>query len=155
MENITKLQFNPFMPRLLLRDINYPHCHPIPGEEVIGFKSQRNGITLHKRNCKSAITLASHDGDSIVPVNFEEDPDFLYPVRLVIRGIDRYHLLSDLIECITEQQHLSMADLATNTIDNIAECTIDFAIHSVRELNEAIESISSIEGIDEVYRVYI
>ncbi len=132
-----------------------PNCHPIPGEEIIGFKNNRDKITLHKRNCKSAIALASHEGDSIVAVNFEEDPEFLYPVRLLIRGIDRYHLLSDLIECITERQHLSMTDLKTKTIDSIAECTIDFAIHSVRELNETIESINAIDGIDEVYRIDI
>lgn len=132
-----------------------PNCHPIPGEEIIGFKNNRDKITLHKRNCKAAIALASHEGDSIVAVNFEEDPEFLYPVRLLIRGIDRYHLLSDLIECITERQHLSMTDLKTKTIDSIAECTIDFAIHSVRELNETIESINAIDGIDEVYRIDI
>ena len=132
-----------------------PNCHPIPGEEIIGFKNNRDKITLHKRNCKSAIALASHEGDSIVAVNFEEDLEFLYPVRLLIRGIDRYHLLSDLIECITERQHLSMTDLKTKTIDSIAECTIDFAIHSVRELNETIESINAIDGIDEVYRIDI
>ena len=132
-----------------------PNCHPIPGEEIIGFKNNRDKITLHKRNCKSAIALASHEGDSIVAVNFEEDLEFLYPVRLLIRGIDRYHLLSDLIECITERQHLSMTDLKTKTIDSIAECTIDFAIHSVRELNETSESINAIDGIDEVYRIDI
>lgn len=132
-----------------------PNCHPIPGEEVIGFKSSRGEVTLHKRNCKSAISMASQQGDSIVAVNFEEDPEFLYPVRLMIRGIDRYHLLSDLVDCITERQRLSMTELSTNTIDNIAECTIDFAIHSVKELNETIESINAIDDIDEVYRVEI
>lgn len=132
-----------------------PNCHPIPGEEVIGFKSSRGEVTLHKRNCKRAISMASQQGDSIVAVNFEEDPEFLYPVRLMIRGIDRYHLLSDLVDCITERQRLSMTELSTNTIDNIAECTIDFAIHSVKELNETIESINAIDGIDEVYRVEI
>ncbi len=132
-----------------------PNCHPIPGEEIIGFKSSRGEVTLHKRNCKSAISMASQQGDSIVAVNFEEDPEFLYPVRLMIRGIDRYHLLSDLVDCITERQRLSMTELSTNTIDNIAECTIDFAIHSVKELNETIESINAIDGIDEVYRIEI
>ena len=132
-----------------------PNCHPIPGEEVIGFKNNKGQISLHKRNCKSAITMASQQGDSIVAVNFEYDPNFLYPVRLMIRGIDRYHLLSDLIECITERQRLSMTDLKTKTTDNIVECTIDFAIHSVKELNEAMESINAIHGIDEVYRIYI
>ncbi len=131
------------------------HCHPLPGDEVIGFKADDGSVTLHKRNCYTAIRLASQQGDSIVAVNFEENEAFLYPVRIHIRGIDRYHLLSDLIDCITEQQHLSMTKLSTETVDNIAVCTIDFAIHSVAELQAAMDSIATIKGIDEVHRMDI
>ena len=28
---------------------------------------------------------------------------FLFPVRICIRGIDRHHLLSDVVACITEK----------------------------------------------------
>lgn len=52
------------------------------GDEVIGFRNQ--------------------DGDSLVTVSFDENPTCLYPVRISVRAIDRYHLLSDLVECITE-----------------------------------------------------
>ncbi len=89
------------------------HCHPLPGDEVIGFKEADGTITLHKRNCPDAIRLASQQGDSIVAVNFEENPAVLYPVRIQIKGVDRYHLLSDLVECITEKLHLSMNRLFT------------------------------------------
>ena len=130
-------------------------CKPIPGEEVIGFKERDNSITLHKRNCATAIEKAAHFGDSIVAVDFKEDPDFLYPVRIRVRGVDRYHLLSDLIECITEQLHLSMKELATETVDHIAACNIDFAVHSIAELQMAMENISAIDGIDEVSRLNI
>lgn len=132
-----------------------PHCHPLPGDEVIGFKDADGKITLHKRNCPDAIRLASQQGDSIVAVNFEEDARVLYPVRIQIRGIDRYHLLSDLVECITEKLHLSMTRLFTETMDRIAECTIDFSIHSVDELQSAMDMISTIKGIDEVSRIDI
>ena len=37
-----------------------PHCQPIPGEEVIGFKETDGTISVHKRNCPIAIGLASH-----------------------------------------------------------------------------------------------
>ncbi len=131
------------------------HCHPLPGDEVIGFKDADGRITLHKRNCPTAIRLASHQGDSIVAVNFEENASFLYPVRIRIRGVDRYHLLIDLVECITEKLHLSMGGLVTETIDRIAQCTIDFSIHSAGELQAAMEMISSIPGIDEVSRIDI
>ena len=133
--------------------IRCPHCHPLPGDEVIGFKKQDGSIEVHKRNCQTAIRLASQDGDSIVAVNFDDDTNRLYPVRISVRAIDRYHLLSDLVECITEKLHLSMRGLRTETADNIGVCTIDFAVHSMGELQTAMESIGAIPGVDEVQRI--
>ncbi len=132
-----------------------PHCHPLPGDEVIGFKDADGRITLHKRNCPDAIRLASQQGDLIVAVNFEEDATILYPIRIKVRGVDRYHLLSDLVECITEKLHLSIMSLCTETVDRIAECTIDFAVHSMNELQAAMNMLSAIKGIDEVSRIDI
>ena len=132
-----------------------PNCHPLPGDEVIGFKADDGKVTLHKRNCPTAIRMASQQGDSILAIEFKENEHFFYPVRVQIRGVDRYHLLSDLIDCITEKLHLSINKLATETIDRIAVCTIDFAVHSASELDSAIKSISAIKGVDEVHRVDI
>lgn len=128
-----------------------PHCHPLPGDEVIGFKADDGAITLHKRNCPTAIRMASQQGDSILAIEFKENEQFLYPVRVQVRGVDRYHLLSDLIDCITEKLRLSINKLATETIDRIAVCTIDFAVHSANELDSVIKSISSIKNVDEVH----
>ena len=132
-----------------------PHCHPLPGDEVIGFKAEDGKVTLHKRNCPTAIRMASQQGDSILAIEFEENGQFLYPVRVQIRAVDRYHLLSDLIDCITNKLHLSISKLSTETIDHIAVCTIDFAVHSASELDSAIKSISAIKSVDEVHRVDI
>lgn len=132
-----------------------PHCHPLPQDEVIGFKDAEGDLTLHKRNCPTAIRIASQQGDSIVAVEFDENEKFLYPVRVQIRSVDRYHLLSDIIECITERLHLFINKLTTETIDRIAICSIDFTVHSANELDCAIKSISAIKGVDEVHRVDI
>ena len=88
-------------------------------------------------------------------MDFDENENFMYPVRIRILSIDRYHLLSDLIYCITEQQRLSMYKLTTECEDHIVTCTIDFNIHSERELTATIESISAIEGVEEVQRIEI
>lgn len=130
-------------------------CHPLPGDEVIGFKGAGGKITLHKRNCPSAIRLASEQGDSIVAVNFEEDDRFLFPVRICIRGVDRHHLLSDVVACVTEKQNLSISKLVTETKDRIVETTVDFEVHSAEELQQAIDSIGEINNVDEVARVDI
>ena len=132
-----------------------PCCNPLPGDEVIGYGEDTRNLVLHKRDCHELIRLASQHGNHIHEADLHEDPDTLYPVRLIVRAVDRYHLLSDLIDCITEKLKLSMESLATETVDNIGTCTIDFCIHSADELRFAINSIKEIEGVDEVSRAGI
>ncbi len=126
------------------------HCHPLPGDEVIGFKNPDGTTSIHRRDCKVAIRLASQRGDDIVAVNFEEDRDFLYPVRIDIVAIDRYHLLVDLVDCITNKLQLSLTHIQTECKDVIGSCSMEFQVHSSQELQEAINSISQIEGVEEV-----
>lgn len=128
------------------------HCNPLPGDELIGFKSGSR-ITIHKRNCSDAISLASQAGDSIVEAIFEKEPDTLYPVCIRIKAIDRYHLLRDLIDGITENLTLPISGLVTKTVDEIVDCMIDFAVHSSGELNDIVSHIYQIEGVDEVRRI--
>ncbi len=128
-----------------------PICNPIPGEEVIGFKDKTGRITLHKRDCATAIRLASQFGDNIVSVNYEAD-DTVYPVTMIVRAVDRYHLLLDLVDCISNQLHLTMDSINTATTDSIVTCTISFSVHSADELQEIIHHIAAIPGVDEVKR---
>lgn len=126
-------------------------CHPIPGEEVIGFKEHDGRITVHKRDCSVAVKLASQHGDDIVSVNIYPD-ETLYPVSIEIKAIDRYHLLVDLIDCITNDLHLAMDNIRTETVDSIATISISFGVHSYEELQTIIRHISAINGVDEVKR---
>ena len=126
------------------------HCRPLPGDEVIGFKNHDGSISIHRRDCKVAIRLASQHGDDIVPVNFDEDREFQYPVKIDIVVIDRNHLLVDLIDCITNKLQLSLTHISTSSHDAIGYCTMEFLVHSSSELQEVITSISQIDGVDEV-----
>lgn len=129
------------------------HCQPIPGEEVVGFKEADGTISVHKRNCPIAIGLASQQGDSIVSVDYNETQDALYPVAILILAIDRFHLLSDMINCITNDLHLSMESISTTTTDCIVHCTIRFGVHSIVELQTIIAHISAIKGVEEVKKL--
>lgn len=135
----------------------YHRCHlckPIPGEEVVGFRSEEDGepITLHKRDCKDAISLASQKGDSIVAVDFTPD-DTLYPVTIVVRAIDRFHLFVDLVDTITNRLGLSINSISTETVDDISTVTISFGVHSAKELHEIIDDIHALPDVDEVKRM--
>lgn len=129
-------------------------CNPIPGEEVIGIRNHFNPelITVHKRDCRHAISLASSYGDDVVSVDFKAD-ETLYPATLRVRAVDRNHLFVDLVDCITNTFHLSMESFNTKTDRNIVICKICFGVHSYTELKTIINHISTINGVDEVRRL--
>lgn len=129
-------------------------CNPIPGEEVIGIRDHfiPGHITVHKRDCRHAISMASSYGDDVQSVDFNAD-NTLYPVTLRARAVDRSHLFVDLVDCITNTFHLSMESFNTNTDRNIVICKIRFGVHSYNELKTIINHISAIDGVDEVRRL--
>lgn len=129
-------------------------CNPIPGEEVIGIRNSviRDMVTIHRRDCQQAITMASSYGDDVVSVDFTAD-ETLYPVIISVRAVDRHHLFIDLTDCITNILGLSMESFNTKTTHNIVVCKIRLGVHSNSELKTIINHISAIEGVDEVKRL--
>jgi len=128
-----------------------PHCHPMPGNEIIGFEDAGHHIIVHSRNCPEAIRTASEKGNAIVAItDFAPDPSILYPVSIWAKGIDRYHIMRDIIDCIAEDHHLSMSSVKCYTVDEIFNCDIDFAVHSSDELADTIAGIAAIDGVEEV-----
>lgn len=132
-----------------------PECHPIPGEEVVGFKdpADEHNITVHKRDCPVAIRLASQYGEEIVSVDYRPTDSRLYHVKIAVRAVDRYHLFIDMATCITETLRLTMHSFNTRTVDGIVDCEITFSVHSFDELQSIIAHISAIPDVDEVRRI--
>lgn len=127
-----------------------PYCNPLPGDEVIGFKEADKTVTVHKRDCAEVIRQATQYGDSLCAVELTENENILFPARIVIRATDRYHFLIEVIRNITDDLKLNICSLHTSTVDHIADLTLDFEIHSVHELRDAVNRIQQIQGVDEV-----
>jgi len=130
--------------------IRCEHCHPLPGQEVIGFKGSDGRITVHSRNCSEAIKLASEDGDSIVSVHYDEAECQDFPIIMKITAIDRYHLFRDIIDCVVERQKVSLTRIESSVNEQIATCILEFPVHSLQQLQMAVDTISAIGGVDEV-----
>lgn len=127
-----------------------PVCHPIPGEEVIGFTKSDGKIMVHRRDCQDAISQASQQGDSIVAVEYQESLDTVFPATITAKAVDRQHLLSDIIDSISNKLQLSIDMLHTVTEDDIVTCKVKFFVHSSSELITIIHSILDIPDVDEV-----
>ncbi|MBQ7239552.1 MAG: bifunctional (p)ppGpp synthetase/guanosine-3',5'-bis(diphosphate) 3'-pyrophosphohydrolase [Bacteroidales bacterium] len=128
-------------------------CHPLPGDEIVGFKQKDGSVIVHKRNCPEAIVLSAKDGDSIVDVSLPILPNRTYPTQIVINSVDRYGLLLDLVNVISNELHLSIDSLHTETVDYIVTTKVKVQVPSAFELMEAMRIIEQIKGVEEVRNV--
>ena len=141
------------------------HCHPLPGDKVIGFKAGDGTITLHKHTCSMA--TVSQQGEYMPAIEFYEDDHFLYRVRVkVVRSVEHYnwktdefHLGGIIIKKLKLWHNRKGAGVTTyishKPTEQIVVYEAYFSVHSANELDGIIKSISAIEGVDEVHRVDI
>ena len=131
-------------------------CKPIPGDPVIGFKSPDGSITVHKKTCSVAESIASKHGDQVVIPQWEslgESNSFL--VRISLRGVDRVGLLNDITRYISLVMNVNMRKLSLGTEQGIFEGFIDVYVTSREDLDKLVRKLSDIEGIQSVVRTDI
>ncbi len=135
-------------------DFNYQlceRCHPLPGDEVIGFKMGRGKpIMVHKRNCPDAISASAKFGESIVSVKLRSSENRMYPVKLNIICVNRDKLLYDLVKVMSIDLDLTLLNVNVKIEFSIARFEMELLIHSMNELLAVTEYISSIEGVEDV-----
>ena len=130
-------------------------CHPIPGDPAVGFLSPGGTITVHKKTCQVAENIASKHGDWIVKLKWNTSGGGSFPVRIMLKGIDRVGLLNDITGYISLVMGVNMRRLNLNTEDGIFEGYIDMLVHDREVLDSMIDKLKSIKGIQDVMRTDI
>ena len=131
-------------------------CSPIPGDPVIGFKSPDGIITVHKKSCAVAESIAATHGDwVVVPQWLEQAEDNSFLVRVSIRGIDRVGLLNEITRYLSLVMGVNMRKLSLSADSGVFEGYIDLYVSSRDILEKMIKKLSSIEGIENVSRTKI
>jgi GTP pyrophosphokinase len=125
-------------------------CNPIPGDKVFGFITRGRGLTIHVENCPNVQT---YDEQRKVPVSWELDKDYTYPVRLKISGDDRKGLLSAISTTISSNKVNIISAQAMTYPDKSAAGIYEIEIGHMSQLQKVIKSIQKIKGIRSVERI--
>jgi GTP pyrophosphokinase len=59
-------------------------CHPIPGDNIIGYLGKGEGLQIHANDCPVALRMLSKDGDKWVEVEWGKDVNREFEVYLAI-----------------------------------------------------------------------
>ncbi len=128
-------------------------CNPIPGDEVIGYRSPEGSIVIHKPKCPVAIRIMSNEGNRIIAVRWAIHKLVSFLARISMTGVDRIGLVNDLTNIISAELKVNMTNINISVKNGIFEGTIDLYVHHTQNLNNLILKISNVRGIESIKRV--
>jgi len=128
-------------------------CNPIPGDEVIGYRSHEGSIIIHKPKCPVAIRIMSNEGNRIIAVKWAIHKLVSFLARVSMTGVDRIGLVNDVTNIISSELKVNMTNVNISVKNGIFEGTIDLYVHHTQDLNNLILRISNVRGIESIKRV--
>ncbi len=125
-------------------------CDPVPGDEITGFVTQGQGITVHRSNCINALTMNPERG---VDVTWASETKESLPVSILVRSQDQVGLLAKITSAISDNQ-ANIVNLVMNRQEQGGyECTFTLKVQNTDQIKKVIQNIKRIRSINEVRRI--
>lgn len=128
-------------------------CHPIPGDDVLGYVDENDRIIIHKRQCPVAAKLKSSYGNRILATEWDTHKELSFLVYIYIKGIDSMGLLNEVTQVISRQLNVNIRKLTIETNDGIFEGKIQLWVHDVEDVKTICNNLKKIQNIKQVNRV--
>ena len=128
-------------------------CKPIPGDDVLGYRDEKDRIIIHKRQCPIAAKLKTSFGNRILAAQWETGKALDFPVNLYIQGIDAMGILHQVADIVTEQLNVNIRKIFIETTDGLFEGHIQLYVHDVDDVKTIIANLRKIDEMKVVTRV--
>ena len=129
-------------------------CHPVPGDQIVGYITQGRGVTIHRQDCPNILQLRAEEPRRIVDVEWGTQARTQYPVDIEIEAWDRSGLLRDVTNVLShERVNVLAVNTATNTSDNIARLKITLEVDGLESLGRIFSRIQQLPNIIDVKRL--
>ena len=130
-----------------------PCCHPIPGDEVLGYRDLKGQIQIHRVECPIAARHKSQHGKNLLSATWDITGANTYKQTIRIEGIDKVGLLIQVLYTISENYHVNMTDMQFSAKDGVVTGTITLNVHSLAEVNKIFRGLYNIKEIKSLTRV--
>ena len=128
-------------------------CNPIPGDNVFGFITIKDGIKIHKKNCPNALRMQSNYDYRILKAKWIDSTQEEFTVSIDLTGIDKIGLLNNITNVISENLNMNIRKLNLETDGGVFKGTIIISVKTNNLVNKVIEKLKKLNGIEKVKRL--
>ena len=122
-------------------------CKPIKGDQIVGYISKGNGITIHRKNCYNICNV----NDRIISAKWNPNSSKKYVTNVLIYAEKKDNVL---LEIISKTTSLNIGIKSVNTINNLDYNVfdIDILVEDLDKLNKYISVIEQLPFVNSVER---
>ena len=124
-------------------------CHPIPGDDILGYIDPQNRAQIHRRDCPVANKLKASYGKRILDAGWGTFRRKLFTVNITLEGIDRKGILHDVAEILSDQLDIDIRGININTSDGIFNGTVELRVHNRKEAQDIAAKLKQVGGVKE------
>jgi GTP pyrophosphokinase len=119
-------------------------CHPLPGENIVGFITRGRGVVVHVSSCPKVLESDPHRK---VEVSWQDDGQTLRPIKIDVSCVDRPGLLAAISAAITSAKvNIARAQVRTYP-DQKALNSFEVMISNSDQLKRVLQNISKVKGV--------
>ncbi|MBO4666120.1 MAG: bifunctional (p)ppGpp synthetase/guanosine-3',5'-bis(diphosphate) 3'-pyrophosphohydrolase, partial [Paludibacteraceae bacterium] len=122
-------------------------CHPIPGDEVLGYVDEKGLVHIHMIECPEALKLKSSHGKQLCSATWNTHRVQSFVERIEIRGIDKFGVLSKLIAVISTEFHINLREIHITSEDGIFRGELEIYVYDRRELKDLFTALTKMPEI--------
>ena len=126
-------------------------CSPIPGDDIIGYITFANGISIHRRDCKN---LKGLDTEArTINVSWKEQVHAEFTARLVVKANDRDGVLADILKTMKELK-IEITQISTKVTPERENITnLSATIKDINTLQTVMKALRKIDSVFDVRRI--
>ena len=121
-------------------------CDPIPGDEILGYITKGNGISIHRNTCPNI----RNSEERIINVHWNVETTKKYQVDLLITANSSKNLLVNIISQTTNN---NIAVSSINTLNENTRYKITVSVENKQILEKFINDLKTIQGIQNIERL--
>jgi len=123
-------------------------CQPIPGDEIVGYITRNNGITIHRKDCSNLLHLE----ERMVEVSFNKVTKNKYLTSIFVVLRDNENRIVDILKNFTTR-NIVVEEIKTFYKDNNIGYKLSFYVPNLEYLGKLINEIQQSKQVKEVSRV--
>ena len=128
-------------------------CHPIPGDDAMGFIDGKHQIEIHKRDCPVAAKLKASFGNRILDAKWAMHKQMFFDATIRLQGIDRMGILVDLSRIISTQMNVNIHRLTIDSEDGVFDGTIELRVHDREDVKEIMRQLKTVDGLQDITQI--